>query len=177
MQNRLIIISDLWGTPKSDWLQLYIPVLEPYFDIKYYDSSKLAGLDTIDYTQENLHQQFVKGGIDRAVQRLSKLETGRLTILAFSIGGMIGWKAGLLGLSIDNFYAISATRLRYEKTTLNTNIYLFYGQKDPYQPNKEWFNLHHLNKNTFSNETHECYKKLNCAQAICKTIIGNKKDL
>ncbi len=171
MQNRLIIISDLWGTPKSDWLQLYISVLEPHFDIKYYDSCKLAGIDTTNYSQESLHQQFVKGGIDRAVRQLSRLETGKLTILAFSIGGTIAWKAGLLGLPIDNFYAISATRLRYERTTPDMNIHLYYGQKDQYQPSQEWFDLHHLNKNIFANENHECYKKPDCAQIICNTII------
>lgn len=172
MPNQLIILSDLWGFSKSDWIQLYIQKLTPFFDIKVYDSCQLANIDTSNYTQENLHQQFIKGGIDRAVHQLLSIETDKITILAFSIGGTIAWKAGLLGLSIGDFYAISATRLRYEENVPNTNIRLFYGKKDVYQPKQSWFESHHLDKIIFENEGHECYQKPNCIEIICKKIIG-----
>jgi hypothetical protein len=171
MQNRLIILSDLWGFPKSDWMHLYIQNLAPHFDIKIYDSCQLANIDRSDYTQENLHQQFVKGGINHAVDQLLSLETDKVTVLAFSIGGTIAWKTGLLGLSMDNFYAISATRLRYEKEIPSTNIHLYYGKKDLYQPKQDWLASHHLNKITFENEDHDCYQKPECIEAICKKII------
>jgi hypothetical protein len=171
MQNRLIILSDLWGFPKSDWMHLYIQNLAPHFDIKIYDSCQLANIDRSDYTQENLHQQFIAGGIDHAVDQLLSHETDKVTVLAFSIGGTIAWKAGISGLSMDNFHAISATRLRYEKESPHTSIHLFYGKKDLHQPQKDWLASHHLNKIIFEDEDHDCYQKPDCIEIICKKII------
>ena len=72
---------------------------------------------------------------------------------------------------MDSFYAISATRLRYEKEIPNSNIHLFYGKKDIYQPKQDWLKFHHLNKIIFEKEGHDCYQKPDCIETIYKEII------
>ena len=74
MNPKLVILSDLWGEKKSDWTKQYIKLLSDSFEVFYYDSCQLAEIDTTDYTEENLHKQFVDGGIDKAVENLLKLE-------------------------------------------------------------------------------------------------------
>ena len=61
-KQRIIILSDLWGEEKSDWIVHYISILEKYFEVKYYDSCILGGVDKSDYSEESLHHQFVTGG-------------------------------------------------------------------------------------------------------------------
>lgn len=65
MKERIIIISDLWGRKKSEWLINYTQILETEFDIMFYDSCELGQIDVAIYTQENLHKQFIGGGIEK----------------------------------------------------------------------------------------------------------------
>ncbi|MEL6944601.1 MAG: alpha/beta hydrolase, partial [Bacteroidota bacterium] len=67
------------------------------------------------------------------------MEQVEVSILAFSIGGTIAWKAALKGLKIKSLWAFSATRLRYEVERPNIPIQLFFGQKDEYRPSSNWF--------------------------------------
>ncbi|MBG6132629.1 hypothetical protein IWQ47_003854 [Aquimarina sp. EL_43] len=81
MKPKLIILSDLWGKKKSDWVAYYIKELQDHFVLQYYDCCELGALDTSTYTEENLHKQFTNRGIDRAVQNLLTLEKGKIHIL------------------------------------------------------------------------------------------------
>ncbi|MGV9004074.1 alpha/beta hydrolase [Flavobacterium sp.] len=168
---RLIIISDLWGREKSDWLPYYTALLEKYFDLCYYDSCELGAVNKSEYTEENLHAQFVNGGIEKAVTLLLQKEKDTNTILGFSIGGSIAWKASLLGLKAPNFFAVSSTRLRYESNKPSGTIRLFYGENDAYQPTHHWFKNMALKQNLFESKTHECYKQKEIAQSICIQIL------
>jgi hypothetical protein len=167
---RLIILSDLWGEKKSKWLGNYIDELSPYFEIKYYDCCVLGELDTSTYTEKKLHQLFLNGGIEIAVQNLLKAEKKKVHILAFSIGGVIAWKSILMGLNIASLYAISSTRLRYETHKPKGRIELYFGKNDIFKPNKEWFNQMNINATIENNKGHNIYTEPKFAKELCSLI-------
>lgn len=168
---RLLILSDLWGNEKSEWIIYYTSILENYFELKYYDSCDLGTIDKSAYSEEILHHQFLNGGIEKAVANLLQEEKEFITVLAFSIGGLIAWKSGLSGLKIQNLYAISSTRLRYESKKPSGTIELFYGKNDIYKPSSNWFTKLKLKENFFSNQEHELYKQKEFAKRICRIIV------
>lgn len=168
LKQKLLILSDLWGTKKATYLPQYITLLQSKYNIHFIDCCQLGKIDTSIYTQDNLHQQFTNGGINIAVKNLIKDYQKAVDILAFSIGGTIAWKANLLGLKVRNFYGVSATRLRYETEKPNSQIKLFYGGLDAYQPAKKWFdNLAISDYHIFEEEGHDIYQKSNIIQQIC----------
>lgn len=168
---KLILLSDLWGKEKPDWIFQYIVILEKYFDIKYYDCCALGGISKNELSEEHLHNQFVNGGIDTAVKQLHKIESNVFVILGFSIGGTIAWKACLSGLKAEYLFAVSSTRLRYETEKPLAKTELFYGEKDTFKPNEKWFQQIKIKENNYLNERHELYLKKEIAEDICKTII------
>lgn len=172
MKPQLLILSDLWGIQKATYLPQYTALLQSKFDIQFIDCCQLGQIDTSNYIQENLHQQFVNGGIERAVKSLLKNYQQEVNILAFSIGGTIAWKANLAGLKVRNLYAISATRLRYETERPNSQISLIYGALDTYQPQQNWFKkLSILDYTILENEAHELYQKTTVIQQICEILL------
>ncbi len=46
MKSRLILLSNLWGIQRSEWIKYYVDVLSSDYDIKYYDSCELAEIET-----------------------------------------------------------------------------------------------------------------------------------
>ena len=168
---RLLLLSDLWGKEKSDWISFYTEILEQHFELKYYDCCELGNIDKSIYSEENLHQQFVNGGIEIAVEKLSQEETATINILGFSIGGLIAWQAGNSGLKIENLIAISSTRLRYETQKPSAMITLYFGKNDKFKPDDNWFDNLDLKENLFPNENHEFYQKKEIAAIICNQII------
>ena len=59
--------------------------------------------------------------------------------MAFSVGGVVAWKAGLQGLKINNLVTVSSTRLRNETTTPDGKIKCYYGGLDKFRPKMNWF--------------------------------------
>ncbi|MFA5299635.1 MAG: alpha/beta hydrolase [Lutibacter sp.] len=174
-KQRIILLSDLWGKEKSEWITYYTTVLDKYFDVKYYDSCDIGSIDKSDYLEENLHNQFVNGGISRAVESILQKEKKPITVIAFSIGGLIAWKACLSGLKAQNLFAISSTRLRYEAIKPSGKIELFYGEDDAYKPDINWFHKMEISENFYKHEGHEFYKKEEIAKAICSLIMEQIK--
>jgi hypothetical protein len=170
MKPRLIIISDLWGIENSKWVNKYIKILASKFEIQFYDSCELGQIDKSEYEESNLHNQFINGGIEIAVKMLLKLEHKEIDILAFSIGGVIAWKAQLNGLKINNFYAISSTRLRNEQKKPKCRINLYFGEKDIYKPTSNWFDSFGLKPKIFKNKDHKLYTENDCINEICNDI-------
>ncbi|MEO8237445.1 MAG: alpha/beta hydrolase [Flavobacterium sp.] len=111
---RLLILSDLFGGKNPEWVNYYVEKLKSKFEIQYYDVLELGDIDTIDSGEVNIHNQFLNGGIDKAVEVLLHQEKEKVTILGFSIGGTIAWKAALKGLKVSHLIAVSSTRLRFE---------------------------------------------------------------
>ena len=171
----LIVLSDLWGKENADWMSYYINGLENHYTIHFYDCCTLGNIDTSDFTELKLHNQFVNGGIDRAVKNLLQIEKQNLTVLAFSIGGTIAWKAALLGLKVQTIFAISSTRLRYETQKPNCCVQLFYGENDAFRPNKNWFPKMNLTEKFYKNELHNCYRKNDIADQLCREIVEQLK--
>lgn len=158
---RLILLSDLYGKSKINWEKSYIDHFQNDFEIQYYDCCDLGEVDKTDGSQEKPHQQFVTFGIEKAVENLLKIEKETVTILAFSVGGTIAWKAALRGLKVRQLIALSATRLRYETYKPNCNIQLFYGENDQFQPQQDWFKKMKIVPQIIKNTNHEFYKAYN----------------
>jgi hypothetical protein len=171
MKPRLIILSDLWGKEKSDWVSVYVELLKDKFEIQYYDCCELGEIKKINYTEENLHNQFVNGGIEKAVENLLKIEKNQIDVLAFSIGGTIAWKAALKGLNLGKLFAVSSTRLRYENEIPNGTTKLYYGENDCNKPSNDWFEKHLMNFEIIKNKEHDFYTEKESADSICAEIL------
>lgn len=168
---KLLILSDLHGSRELDWLKAYTNPLSDKFDIHFYDSCVLGSIRSEVNDMRDIHHQFIKGGIDNAVAQLSVLERERVSVLGFSVGGLIGWRAALSGLNIDHLVTVSSTRLRYESDKPAINYDLFFGEHDPFTPAEDWFDQMNIPKHIIPNEIHECYKKSAVAQRICKLFL------
>lgn len=172
MKKELIIVSDLWGRNRSDWLVHFEQLLGERYDLKFYDACQLGEVDLTDYNQENLHRQFVDFGIEKAVNKLLNLEPKPKLYIGISVGGVILWRAGLLGLPIQKLVTISATRLRHETEKPNVPIQLFFGLLDEYQPDKNWFNALQVDGHFIPKGDHDIYQNsLTVAQIFNQSIL------
>lgn len=172
MKSRLLIISDLWGFGKSDWISLYTKALQNEFDVELIDCCTLGEVNLEPFEQESLHQQFRQGGVKKAVQKLCEQETGKVDVLAFSIGGTVAWKAALDGLQIGRMIAISATRLRLEVRKPDCKIELIYGERDNFRPGKEWLKDRGLENELVLNGGHRIYTNPKLAKKVCASFLG-----
>lgn len=172
MKKQLIILSDLWGRERSDWVNHYTRPLEEKFESRYYDCCELGGVDKSVYTQEMLHRQFVDGGIDRAVEQLLALEQSNVTILAFSVGGTIGWRFALECGQVESLYCISSTRLRHETMRPECKIALYFGEDDPFIPPKEWFDKMNVASDILPGKGHGFYMEAEFAEQLSRSILN-----
>lgn len=173
MKPRLIILSDLWGKGKSHWIEGYVKLLVDKFDIHYYDCCDLGEVDSVNCDEKNLHNQFVNGGIERAVDALLIKEKKAVTVLAFSIGGTIAWKAALKGLNIETLVAISSTRLRYEAQVPNCKLKLYFGEEDNYKPDGNWFKNCQILPEINKNKGHLMYLEKDFIHLVCNAILNS----
>lgn len=139
------------------------------------DCCTLGEVNIEPFEQESLHQQFRQGGVKRAVKMLCEQETGKVDVLAFSIGGTVAWKAALEGMDVGRMIAISATRLRLEVRKPDCNIELIYGERDNFRPGKEWLKLHDLKNEIVPNGGHRIYTNPDLAKRVCATLLGELK--
>lgn len=172
---KLILLSDLFGKEKSNWIDNYTKPLENKFNIKYLDCCELGEIKGTDNSEEHIHKQFLNGGIEKAVENLILLEKDEIHILAFSIGGLIGWKASLSGLKIKSMIAISSTRLRTETEKPNIVIELFFGENDEFKPEDYWFEKLEIKKQIIKKEHHNFYQKPKIAKKITEILLRNLK--
>ncbi len=171
MKPRLLILSDLYGGDNPEWIQQYIDLLKFKFEIQYYDTLKLASIDSVNLSESDIHAQFLNGGIDKAVETLLNLEKGKVLVLGFSIGGTIAWKAALKGLEVLNLFAISSTRLRYETESPNCELKLYFGEKDPNKPDSQWYLDLNLEHEIINDSNHQLYLRENNVSLICSDIL------
>jgi hypothetical protein len=171
MKPRLIILSDLWGKGKSQWVKTYVAILNPFYEIVFYDCCELGNVNTSDYSEAKLHEQFVDGGIETAVEKLIHLEKGKIDVLAFSIGGTIAWKAALKEMNIGNIFAVSSTRLRYETEAPNCKIMLYFGEKDSNKPDENWFKKQKTAYEIVQDKGHDLYTEYSFSTKIGNVIL------
>ncbi|WP_428230273.1 alpha/beta hydrolase [Flavobacterium sp.] len=168
---RLLILSDLFGGKNPEWVKIYMNLLQSKFEIQYYDVLELANIDSDNFIESEIHNQFLNGGIDKAVQSLLQLETGKIVVLGFSIGGTIAWKTSLKGLNITHLFAVSSTRLRYETEVPDGIIKLYFGEKDPHKPNPKWFLDLNVDNKILEDNNHQLYLTENNIPLICNDIL------
>lgn len=156
---------------QAKYLEVYLQQLEPIYEVQPYDCCLLAELPLGQETQEERHQHFVTGGIQRAVDALINTEREGVEVLAFSVGGTIAWRAALAGMPIDQLFAISATRLRYETEKPNCGLRLWYGALDPYQPNAEWYEKMQLSAHQWPGHGHDIYKHPSIIKTVCQELL------
>jgi hypothetical protein len=171
MKKKLIIISDLWGKEKAEWLTNYTEILKIAFNITYYDSCELGNIDKTVYNEDDLHKRFVSGGIEKAVNKLIKLEKHPIHILAFSIGGTIAWKYGMISKNIISLTCISSTRLRKETKKTEGKLFLYFGENDKFKPQKNWFESLKIDYIILPNKEHLMYCEPNFAEQLSKKMI------
>lgn len=169
MKQRLIILSDMFGFESFDFLNFYLDVLSDQFDIQVYDSLSLAKIPN-DLEEKELHRAYVNGGIERAVSHLLTLEASVNTVIAFSIGGAIAWKAALKGLKISKLIAVSSTRLRHEQEKPLCSVSLIYGENDMYRPDPAWIRNMNVNPLIIPDMGHELYKEKACVNHIISSL-------
>jgi len=172
MAERLVIVSDMWGTKKGLWITSYLGYLQQHYDIVFYDCQELANIDLTVETQENLHQEFVNGGIDTATSHLLKRESVPSHYLAFSTGGTVVYKAGLLGLPIKSLYAISATRVRKEKEKPAFPVQLLFGSNDTFRPSVEWTKEIQIETDLVPDFGHELYTDEKVIKKVCQDLLA-----
>jgi len=196
MKKEIVILTDLWGLDQADWLSHYREQLSDQFDITIYDSCVLGGvqiddnmrsgqedemprgretfgsseqLDLATFSkdrQEKLHRQFVDFGIEQAAQKLCALEQKSKIYIGGSVGGVIAWRAGLLGLPIEKLIAISATRLRKEEQKPNCPTHLLFGRNDQFNPTLSWFESLKISEFEFLDGGHAIYKEKDIVKKI-----------
>ena len=172
MKPRLIILSDLWGKEKSNWVSDYVEQLKDKFEIQFYDCCELGAINRSNFTEKSIHIQFVNGGIEKVIENLLEAEKNQIDVLAFSIGGTIAWKAALRGLDFRNLFAVSSTRLRYEEDIPNGVIKLYYGENDINKPSNNWFEKHSINFEIIKNKEHNFYTESEFVTSICNEILN-----
>ncbi len=138
MAERLVILSDMWGSRRGLWITSYLGYLQQYFDIVYYDSQELAGLDMVVKTRENLCKALAEGGYDTAVTQLLAKEKTPSHYLTFCAGGTIAWRAALKGLPMQSLYAISPLWLEQEQDKPDCPVKLLFGELHKERPGEGW---------------------------------------
>jgi len=168
---KLYIISDIWGDENLKWLNLYSVLLGIKYELNFINSLELAEISRINSSNQDIHRQFEGGGIEEAVNNLSRLIKERVHILAFSVGGTIAWKFALEYNLVERLICVSSTRLRYEKSNPRCDLKLIYGDQDEFMPKEEWFENQNIIPQVLPNLNHECYKEKLCADLICAQLM------
>ena len=172
MTNRLVILSDMWGSKKGLWITSYLGYLQQYYDITFYDCQHLANINIALDSAENVNKEFINGGIDTAVAHLLSKETEPSHYLAFSTGGTIAWKAALRGLPMKSLYAISSTRLRLEDKRPTADIRLLYGENDDFRPAQEWIDAMEVDAEKVANFGHNLYTDEKIIGKVCRDLLN-----
>lgn len=172
MNKQLVILSDLWGASRCDWVDLFAQWVPSDYEVKFLDSCTLGDIDMQDLTESNIHKQFVDFGIDRATQSLIDLKLENATFIGCSVGGTIAWKAAMQGLSMQKLITISATRIRYELTKPQCDTSAYFGSLDRYKPDAEWYDMIGLKPHEFTNRGHDIYNTESIIKQIINTELG-----
>lgn len=138
MIEKLVVISDMWGAKKGLWIASYFGYLQQYYDIVFYDSQQLGGIDVPLGTEENLQRAFQEEGIRTAVAQLLRKEREPAHYLGFGIGGTIGYRAALAGLPMKGLTVVSAVGLGEERQRPNLPLRLIFGEQDGQRPSDSW---------------------------------------
>ena len=159
MNRQIIFLSDLYGSAKKHYFDLYLADFQKDYRCLFLDSCVLGEIHCSPFDKEKVHRQFVEGGIERAAKVLLDYRKEDSIVVGFSVGGVIGWKSLVMSSSPNPLFALSSTRLRYEMDRPKGRISLLFGQNDPFKPSKEWSEVLGGSADCIPDENHEVYKK------------------
>jgi len=171
MTEKLVVLSDMWGAKKGLWIASYFGYLQQYYDIVFYDSQQLGGVDVPLNTEDNILKAFVEGGVDTAVAQLLKKETEPAHYLAFGIGGSIGYRAALAGLPTKSLTAVSALDLEGETGVPDTRLKLIFGENDTHRPSRAWAQKKGISLELAPNFGHGLYSDEKIISEICLGLL------
>ena len=172
--NEIVVLSDLWGTKKSEWFSCYEELISANYKIKFYDSCELGKIDLTKYEEVNIHSQFVEFGIQNAVNKLLETEKQPKIYIGCSVGGVILWRAGLRGLPIEKLVTISATRLRKEREKPFCPVRMYFGETDKYKPDEKWFKQIGIYSKYVIKGNHDIYREKTSILKILKNLNEEK---
>lgn len=171
MAHKLVVLSDIWGAKKGQWITSYLGYLQQYYDITYYDIQKLANIDMPLCTEDNLKKTFELGGANTATSHLLKKETAPAHYLAFSLGADIAWKAALEGLPALSLTLVSGNEISFDKPIPNVPIKLAYGEKDTCIPCKDVVGGFGMDMEVFPKFGHQLYSDEKIIGALCLELL------
>ncbi len=171
MAERLVVLSDMWGSKKGLWITSYLGYLQSYFDIVFYDCRELASLEVKVNTEENIYNAFIGGGLNTAVVHLLKKEDTPSHYLTFCAGGTIAWHAAKAGLPVKSLYAISPLDLEEFKEPLGIPVHLLYGEYSKQLPSLEWLSESEVTQEVIPNFGHELYSDEKIVQKVCLSLL------
>ena len=171
MAERLVVVSDMWGSKKGLWITSYLGYLQQYFDIVFYDSRELANIDKRTGTTEALYSSFIEGGLITAVSHLLSKESERSHYLTFCAGGSIVWAAANEGLPIKSLYAVSPIDLHNYNEAPDCPITLLYGELAKEIPSTEWSIKTKSVIEKIPNFGHEMYSDEKIIRKVCLNLL------
>ena len=171
MAEKLVILSDMWGSKKGLWITSYLGYLQQYFDIQYHDTQHLAGVDLVVCTPENLLEAFQNGGMDTAVSQLINKEKEACHYLTFCAGGTVAWNAALQGLPMKSLYAVSPIELPLDAPKPDCPVRLLFGEKEEAMPSEEWAASKGISLEVLPNYGHELYTDEMIIQKVCLSLL------
>lgn len=171
MAERLVVVSDMWGSKNGLWITSYLGYLQQYFNIEFYDSRELAQLGGNIATSEETYAAFVNGGMDTAVSRLLASETEESHYLTFCAGGTIAWHAALKGLPMKSLYAVSPIELQEQVQAPKCPVTILYGTSDKKIPPAEWVVQTRTVVETIPNFGHELYSDEKIIRKVCMDLL------
>lgn len=172
MAERLVILSDMWGSKKGLWITSYLGYLQQYFDIVFYDCQQLANIDITINTAAYIQNEFENGGTEIAVKHLLRRENIASHYLAFGIGGCIAYKAAMQDLPVKSIYAVSANNLILEKNQLKCASKMLFGQYDEMKPSMEWAEKIGVKMEIIPSFGHELYTDEKIIRKVCQELLG-----
>ncbi|QBA63353.1 hypothetical protein [Muriicola soli] len=171
MAEKLVILSDMWGSKKGLWITSYLGYLQQYFDIQFHDTQQLSDVEPMVYTAENLYDAFRDGGRDYAVAQLLKKETKPAHYLTFCAGGTVAWLAAQQGLPMKSLYAVSPIDLPLEAPKPDCPVRLLFGGKDKDIPSSDWADKKSVSLEVMPQYGHELYSDEMVIKKVCLSLL------
>lgn len=174
MAERLVVLSDMYGSKRGLWITSYLGYLQQYFDIVFYDSKQLANIELAVNSDENIYNAFEEGGMDTAVAHLLKKEREESHYLTFCVGGSIAWKAGMMGLPLRSLFAISPLNLGQFDWKPECPVKILYGEHGDYTrslPSREWIDRVGVEAEVVPQFGYELYSDEKIIQKVCLNLL------
>lgn len=170
MAEKLVVVSDMWGTQKGLWITSYLGYLQQYFNIVFYDSREMAEIGSEPLTSEEVYTAFINGGKDRAVAQLLHQEQTKSHYLTFCAGGTITWQAALMGLPIKSLYAVSPIDLEDQVMGPDCPVTVLRGENDKII-DTDWAVRTGTKVENIPNFGHDMYSDEKIIQKVCLDLL------